>query len=222
MVCAWQRKHVQDLILNFKKKLQNAVTFHSDQAKKNKEKYSTFYLSSITDFEWDKFYIFDEYVTNEIDVLTSPRKIDLTYKLSSLPETEKYIEDNGHLPGIPSAKEVEESGVQRGEMNAALLKKIEELTLHMIALDKKVKLLEQKPEKIKKTITLRKKNMEKANLLIASLFGLTKLNAQQIVQASLDIKSNGVNSAQVVLYKQDNLQYDTAFSNHRFGMFPLR
>lgn len=50
----------------FLKKLQDSITFHSDQAKKNKEKYSTFYLSSIADFEWDKFYIFDEYVTNEM------------------------------------------------------------------------------------------------------------------------------------------------------------
>lgn len=80
-----------------------------------------------------------------------------TYELSSLPETEKYIEENGHLPGIPSAKEVQERGVQLGEMNAALLKKIEELTLHMITLDKKVKLLEQRPGKVKKTIALRRK-----------------------------------------------------------------
>ncbi|WP_342333045.1 hypothetical protein [Pedobacter sp. FW305-3-2-15-E-R2A2] len=50
----------------FLKKLQDSVRFYSNQANKNKVKYSTFYLSSITDFEWDKFYIFDEYVTNEM------------------------------------------------------------------------------------------------------------------------------------------------------------
>lgn len=50
----------------FLKKLEDSVKFYSDQANKNKVKYSTLYLSSITDFEWDKFYIFDEYVTNEM------------------------------------------------------------------------------------------------------------------------------------------------------------
>lgn len=62
--------------------------------------------------------------------------------------------------------------------------------------------------------------MKKAILLIISLFALTKLNAQQTIQASLDIKSNGVNSTQIVLYKQDNLQYNNIFSNNAgFGVY---
>ncbi|WP_422360785.1 hypothetical protein [Reichenbachiella sp.] len=54
------------------------------------------------------------------------------YKLKSLEETAAYIKDNQHLPEIPSAAEVEANGIALGEMNALLLKKIEELTLHLI------------------------------------------------------------------------------------------
>ena len=54
------------------------------------------------------------------------------YNLPSLTETEKHIQENGHLQGIPSAEEVKANGVDLGEMNAKLLKKIEELTLYLI------------------------------------------------------------------------------------------
>nr|WP_319570994.1 hypothetical protein [uncultured Draconibacterium sp.] len=63
------------------------------------------------------------------------------YKLKSLAEVEKFIEENKHLPDIPSEKEVKENGVQVGEMNAKLLQKIEELTLYMIDMNKEVKAL---------------------------------------------------------------------------------
>ncbi len=58
------------------------------------------------------------------------------YELPSLSETEKQIKDQGHLPGIPSAAEVKANGIDLGEMNAKLLKKIEELTLYLIELKK--------------------------------------------------------------------------------------
>ncbi|SMC75341.1 hypothetical protein [Pedobacter africanus] len=54
------------------------------------------------------------------------------YELPTLQETEKHIKDKGHLPGIPSAAEVKANGIDLGEMNAKLLQKIEELTLHLI------------------------------------------------------------------------------------------
>ncbi|WP_316800435.1 hypothetical protein [Pedobacter frigidisoli] len=54
------------------------------------------------------------------------------FKIESLRALESYIEVNKHLPDIPSAKEVEKEGVALGEMNKLLLKKIEELTLHLI------------------------------------------------------------------------------------------
>ncbi len=58
------------------------------------------------------------------------------YNLMSLNQIEQYIQDFGHLPDIPTAKEVEKYGVSIGEINTKLLKKIEELTLHMIELNK--------------------------------------------------------------------------------------
>lgn len=63
----------------------------------------------------------------------------LDYKLNTLPELEAYIKANGHLPEVPSAAVVEKEGVALGEMNKILLKKIEELTLHLIEKDKELK-----------------------------------------------------------------------------------
>lgn len=60
------------------------------------------------------------------------------YNLKSLEEVETFIKKNGHLPDIPSAKDVEENGVKVGEMESKLLQKIEELTLYVIDLEKKV------------------------------------------------------------------------------------
>lgn len=57
------------------------------------------------------------------------------YKLLSLPEVKTYIQNHGHLPGIPSAEEVLANGIKLGEMNKKLLEKVEELTLHLIRLD---------------------------------------------------------------------------------------
>lgn len=58
------------------------------------------------------------------------------YQLPTLEETEKHIKEKGHLPGIPSAQEVKANGVDLGHMNAKLLQKIEELTLHLIEMKK--------------------------------------------------------------------------------------
>ncbi|MCR4829357.1 MAG: hypothetical protein K5864_07845 [Bacteroidales bacterium] len=60
------------------------------------------------------------------------------YRLMSLGELESYINQHHHLPDVPSAKEVENGGVNIGEMNATLLQKIEELTLYIIELQKQI------------------------------------------------------------------------------------
>ncbi len=67
---------------------------------------------------------------------------ETNYDLMSLKLTEKYILANKHLPGVPSAKEVQEDGIELAEMNAILLQKIEELTLHLIELQKQVNFLQ--------------------------------------------------------------------------------
>ncbi|MBI1767139.1 MAG: hypothetical protein HYR67_02050, partial [Bacteroidetes bacterium] len=54
------------------------------------------------------------------------------YTLPTLESIKAYIDQNKHLPEVPSATEVEKNGVNLGEMNALLLKKIEELTLYIL------------------------------------------------------------------------------------------
>jgi hypothetical protein len=63
---------------------------------------------------------------------------DSAYHLLSLYDVEKYINQNGHLPEVPSAEKVKKEGFDVATMNATLLQKIEELTLHMIELKKEV------------------------------------------------------------------------------------
>jgi len=78
----------------------------------------------------------DGTITSEevkVEVVDAPDYVfALEYQLRSLQETEAYIKANSHLPEVPSAKEMEANGVELGEMNMLLLKKIEELTLHLI------------------------------------------------------------------------------------------
>ena len=70
---------------------------------------------------------------------------DPTYDLMSIQDLKKYIEENKHLPEVPSAEELEEEGgIDVGEMNKLLLKKIEELSLYMIQLQEEVDLLKKK------------------------------------------------------------------------------
>jgi hypothetical protein len=74
------------------------------------------------------------------------------YKLPTLSYVEKYIREHGHLPGVTSAKEIEEKGIDVAETQAQLLKKIEELTLYVIELKKEIDSL-----KIDKSIQPKKK-----------------------------------------------------------------
>ncbi|QYS90761.1 hypothetical protein JJC04_12405 [Flavobacterium covae] len=64
--------------------------------------------------------------------------------MPTLAEIEKYTKENNHLPNIPSAKEIQEKGLQIGEMTNLLLQKIEELTLYMIEQQKRIEFLESK------------------------------------------------------------------------------
>jgi hypothetical protein len=70
------------------------------------------------------------------------------YKLLSIDDLEKSIRQNKHLPNIPSAAQVTaDKGFEVGDMNRRLLEKVEELTLYIIELNKKIKLLEEKVNK---------------------------------------------------------------------------
>ena len=72
------------------------------------------------------------------------------YELMSLEQLEESIEENNHLPGMPSAVEVEENGISVGEMQRIFLEKIEELTLYVIEQEKRINALEQENNKLRK------------------------------------------------------------------------
>ncbi|MBK7851453.1 MAG: SprB repeat-containing protein [Bacteroidetes bacterium] len=64
------------------------------------------------------------------------------YKLMPLHELKQFINQNKHLPEIPSASEVEQSGNSLGEMQTKLLQKIEELTLYLVQQNEKIEKLQ--------------------------------------------------------------------------------
>jgi hypothetical protein len=74
------------------------------------------------------------------------------YRLMPLSELENYVKKNRHLPGIPSAAEVQKSGLDMGEMQNLLLQKIEELTLHAIEQQKKIDKQSAEIEALKKKL----------------------------------------------------------------------
>ncbi|WP_419698980.1 hypothetical protein [Mucilaginibacter sp. NFX135] len=59
------------------------------------------------------------------------------YQLPSLQEVKAYIDQNQHLPEIPSEQQIAKDGLNLGEMNKLLMKKVEELTLYLIEKDQK-------------------------------------------------------------------------------------
>ena len=71
-----------------------------------------------------------------------------TYSLPTLKEVETHIQKEKHLPNVPSAADVKESGVNLGEMQSILLKKIEELTLYTIEMKKEVDQLKKENKEL--------------------------------------------------------------------------
>ncbi|MBO9205411.1 MULTISPECIES: hypothetical protein [Niastella] len=67
-----------------------------------------------------------------------------TYRLRPLSEVEQFIKLHHHLPEVPSAADVKKDALDVGDNQATLLKKIEELTLYIISLNKEVEGLKRK------------------------------------------------------------------------------
>ena len=95
-------------------------------------------------------FVYGGIMTEEVNVKLSLTWADYVfapdYKLLSLSETEQYIAKNKHLPNIPSADEVADQGVSLGEMSVLQMEKIEELTLHLIQVNKEKDALEKRME----------------------------------------------------------------------------
>jgi len=67
---------------------------------------------------------------------------DKNYQLPKLKDLAKFIDLNHHLPGVPSAAEIKENGINVGEMQTLQMLKIEELTLYLIEMDQKMELMQ--------------------------------------------------------------------------------
>jgi hypothetical protein len=65
------------------------------------------------------------------------------YKLMPLHELQDFVNAKRHLPEIPSAQEVGESGLNMTEFQVKLLKKVEELTLYTLQQQEEIKALQQ-------------------------------------------------------------------------------
>ncbi|MGB3076463.1 MAG: hypothetical protein WBB36_14135, partial [Chitinophagales bacterium] len=72
------------------------------------------------------------------------------YQLKDIDEMQSFIKCNNHLPGIPSAAEMNEKGIDVGEMQKMLLQKVEELSLYVISLKEQNDLLNAKVEQLNK------------------------------------------------------------------------
>ncbi len=88
----------------------------------------------------------------EVDMGTIPDYVfSPDYQLLSLEELDAFIRQNHHLPGIPSEQVYKERGsVDVGELQLKSLEKIEELTLYVIELEKKMKAMEKELEGMRK------------------------------------------------------------------------
>ena len=75
---------------------------------------------------------------------------DENYDLKSLSEVESYVNEHKHLPGMPSAAEMDANGVSVSKMSNLLLEKVEELTLHMIKLEKENAALKARVQELEK------------------------------------------------------------------------
>lgn len=104
----------------------------------------------------DKYYLF---VTKGIlseDLAIAPKSawadfvFNKDYNLRKLAEVEEFINENNHLPDVPSAKQVADEGYSQHDMNKVLLQKIEELMLYTIKQEKKIAALETELENLKK------------------------------------------------------------------------
>jgi hypothetical protein len=87
--------------------------------------------------------IFSKELTLEVENVAD-YVFDENYSLNSLEEVERFVKENKHLPGIPSADVLEDKGVNVALMSNALLEKVEELTLYIIQLEKRISEIENK------------------------------------------------------------------------------
>jgi hypothetical protein len=97
-------------------------------------------------------------LTEEVRIMLSTQWADYVfekdYNLFKLEEVEKFINENKHLPNVPSAAEVAENGIELGEMTKIQQEKIEELTLYLIEQNKINKQQQEEINQLKEQVKL--------------------------------------------------------------------
>jgi len=87
-------------------------------------------------------YVFQKYYTGKSELKSD-------YSMPTLAEIESFTKKHNHLPNVPSAKQIQEKGLQLGEMSNVLLQKVEELTLYVIEQNKEIERLKTENENYK-------------------------------------------------------------------------
>lgn len=109
--------------------------------------------TSIGSINIDQFKLFvaGGILTEEVIVRTkwADYVFEEDYELKPLAEVAKHIEENGYLHNTPSATEMESNGLNIGDVTVNQQEKIEELFLHLIALEKRMERLEKENETLK-------------------------------------------------------------------------
>ncbi|MDB5002090.1 MAG: hypothetical protein JWQ34_315 [Mucilaginibacter sp.] len=96
------------------------------------------------------------------------------YKLPTLVAVKDYVTKNHHLPEIPSAAQMAKDGINLGDMNTKLLKKVEELTLYLIEKDNKDKEKDVRLQFQQEQIEFLKQQQEKGKQQEARIAALEK------------------------------------------------
>jgi len=105
-------------------------------------------------------YVFQRYFLGQSELKSD-------YDFQSLEEIEAFIKANHHLPGIKSAVEVQKEGMWNlSSSNIQNLEKIEELFLHTIEQENKIKALQSENDTLTDELKVIKKDLEEIKALL--------------------------------------------------------
>jgi len=105
------------------------------------------------DFEADgDFDIEGNFISNGMTLMVPDYVFEPDYDLMPLSELQAYLEQEKHLPNIPSVEEINKDGLNLTQMQLKLLEKIEELTLYTIEQQQTIKQQQQTIEQQQQTI----------------------------------------------------------------------
>ena len=92
-----------------------------------------------------------------------------TYKLIPLSELKEYVNQNNRLPGFPSAADVSRNGLNLGETDKLLTRKVEELTLYLIEKDEQSKEQQQQIDSLKNQVNSQQEQLDLLKIQLNSV-----------------------------------------------------